>query len=125
VPLHILFAAVDLIIIGLAIPMLRRMVPPNNYYGFRVPATFADKWVWYEANARAGRDMVAFGIIHLATTLLLRLFMNEALYGLVNSALLIVGLIALTTIGWKRANHLLAERQSQTPSMNRGRPTSL
>jgi uncharacterized membrane protein len=113
VPLHILFAAVDLLTIGLAIPMLRRKVPPNNYYGFRVPATFADEWVWYEANALSGRDMLWFGILHLATTLLLRLFMNEAVYALTNAAILIAGLIAITVTGWKRANRLLVQRQSR------------
>ena len=45
---HVLMAA-------LSLPLIARRVPPNQLYGFRVPATYADRRVWYAANAASGR----------------------------------------------------------------------
>ena len=42
-----------LVLMAVAVPLARRRVPPNAWYGLRVPATFADREVWYAANARA------------------------------------------------------------------------
>jgi len=36
-----LFTSVGLLIIGLAIPLIRRRVPPNAAYGVRTKASFA------------------------------------------------------------------------------------
>ena len=64
-----LFVAVGLLFIGLAIPLIRRRVKPNQMYGLRVPATFANEWVWYEANAASGRDLLYGGLCQLAAAL--------------------------------------------------------
>jgi len=62
-------AGASLVMISIAIPLLLRRVPPNALYGLRVPATFADEWVWYEANARSGRDLLALGAVLMALTI--------------------------------------------------------
>src|SRR5262245_19433458 len=74
--------------IAIAIPLILRRVPPNGLYGLRVPATFADEWVWYEANARFGRSLVFLG------TLLIILGVGLPLFGLGTTAYL-----AWATIG--------------------------
>jgi uncharacterized membrane protein len=51
-----------LLLIGLSIPLIRRMVPPNHWYGFRVPRTLRDPVVWYEANAYSGRCLLGAGV---------------------------------------------------------------
>ncbi len=38
-----MFPLVGLLLIGLGWPMAARRVPPNRWYGLRVPATFADE----------------------------------------------------------------------------------
>lgn len=43
----------------LALPLALRKVGPNVVYGFRTPATLADRSVWYEVNARFGRVLLA------------------------------------------------------------------
>ena len=53
VVLAVVFALTGLLLAGLAVPLMRRRVPPNGLYGLRVAATFADEEVWYEANARS------------------------------------------------------------------------
>lgn len=39
---------------AISVPLVLRWVPPNGLYGFRVPATLADRRVWYAANAASG-----------------------------------------------------------------------
>ncbi|HXH71204.1 MAG TPA: SdpI family protein [Mariprofundaceae bacterium] len=50
---------VSLLFIALALPLVRRKVPPNVIYGFRTRATLGDKTIWYEANAHMGRGLIA------------------------------------------------------------------
>jgi uncharacterized membrane protein len=109
------FTAVGALFIGLAIPLMRRRVPPNALYGLRVPATFADEWVWYEANAQSGRDLFVLGWIELVYAVLLPLLphMTAEKYALANVAYMLVGMLGFAVIGWRRANRLLRERKSQ------------
>src|SRR5688572_8540710 len=69
----LLFAAVGLLLVAGAVPLLRRRVRPNGWYGLRTPATFADEAVWYEANAGSGRDLLLLGLLVLSLALLLPL----------------------------------------------------
>lgn len=55
-----LLAGVGLIVAGY--PLMTRRVPPNYWYGFRVPKTLRDPYVWYEANQVAGRDLFLAGV---------------------------------------------------------------
>jgi hypothetical protein len=56
-----LLAGLGLLTVIVAIPLARR-VPPNRWYGLRVPATLADNEVWYAANQRTGRDLAWLGL---------------------------------------------------------------
>ncbi len=58
----IMQACTSLVLIGWSIPLIRRMVPPNHWYGFRVPRTLRDPIVWYEANAYSGKCLVGAGL---------------------------------------------------------------
>ena len=52
-----------LLMIGLSVPLIRRMVAPNPWYGFRVRRTLGDPAAWYEANAYSGRCFLSAGIV--------------------------------------------------------------
>src|SRR5262249_44698624 len=41
-----------------------RRVPPKSLYGVRGRAT-RDEGIWYEINARAGRDLILLGAVYL------------------------------------------------------------
>lgn len=56
------FVLVGALFIGLAVPLILRRMPPNSFDGLRVSATVADEWVWYEANARSGWDLLWLGV---------------------------------------------------------------
>jgi uncharacterized membrane protein len=112
--LDLLFPAVGLLLALLGWPLAARRIGPNRWYGLRVPATFADTQVWYDANALAGRDIMALGIVVLLVSLLLPLVVNlpEAAYRGVCAALLGGGALVMTVRGWRAANRLLRERRS-------------
>ena len=63
------FVFVGLTFIALGVPLVRRRIPRNRWYGFRVPKTFASEQVWYDANEIAGRDLVVAGAVVAATAL--------------------------------------------------------
>jgi uncharacterized membrane protein len=115
--LNLLLASVGLLLVLIAIPMLLRRIPPNAFYGLRVPATFADEWVWYEANALAGRDLVALGVL-LALVPLMQpaLGLRRGMLPLVWAAVAVIGLLVMTLVAWRRANRLLRQRRTEQPN---------
>lgn len=108
-----IFLFVGLLFVGISLPLIRRRVPPNRTYGLRVPATLADDWVWYEANARSGRDFFALGIAIMVVAVVLpfAVRMREPAYTLAMAGLLLTGTLAICVRGWRMANRLLAERR--------------
>ncbi|HPF36255.1 MAG TPA: SdpI family protein [Candidatus Krumholzibacteria bacterium] len=87
----ILCLATGLLFMGIALPLLRRRVKPNHLYGLRTPETLADEAVWYEANARSARDLLALGA--LVTACALPLFVVEGPY---RQVVLVVWVLVVT-----------------------------
>lgn len=114
----ILFTLAGLLLAGVSVPLIRRRVPPGSGYGLRVPATFADEWVWYEANARSGRDFLVFGLAFSALAAAAALAgLREPAYTAVMTAVLVAGVIAAAAVGSVRAGRLLRRRRAgETPS---------
>lgn len=107
------FSLIGLFFIGLSIPLLRRRVGPNGWYGLRVPATLQDEEIWYEANAKTGRDMLLLGVLQLILALGLPLAADlpPETYAEVNVGVVSVGALLAALLGWFRANDMRAERQ--------------
>ncbi len=108
----LLFAAIGLLLIVFAVPLIRRRVRPNGWYGLRTPATYADEAVWYEANARSGMDLLLVGLLVLSLALLLPLVpaLPSSAHGGVLTAALVGGVLLAAVVGWRRAARLLADR---------------
>lgn len=66
--LNTVIGATALLLVGLSIPLMRRRVRPNWFYGFRTPSTVHDEPLWYDVNARTGRDLLWVGVGGLAIT---------------------------------------------------------
>jgi SdpI/YfhL protein family len=41
-------------------------IPPNRFFGLRIPATIRNESVWYDANALFGRHLVLLGLTMVA-----------------------------------------------------------
>ena len=55
----------------LSVPMIRRRIPRNGLYGFRVAKTLASDDAWYPANEFAGRRLLVLGLIIVVAALVL------------------------------------------------------
>jgi hypothetical protein len=112
-PPTLVFPALGLLLAALGWPMATRRVRPNRWYGLRVPATFADQQVWYDANAVAGRDMIVLGavigVVGLALPHVANVSPSE--YRGICAGLLGVGSVFLAVRGWLLANRLLRQRR--------------
>jgi len=105
------FVGTGVLLVVLSLPLIARRVPPNILYGLRVPATFADEEVWYEANARTGMDMLRLGIALVVLALVLPLTgIAVHVYALAWSAVTVAGTLVMAIVGWRRANRLLSRR---------------
>lgn len=110
---ELLFPAIGVLLALLGWPLAARKIGPNRWYGLRVPATFADRQVWFEANALAGRDMIVLGIVLAAVAMLLPRVarLPQPLYAGICAGLLAAGAMLMTVRGWRGANRLLRDRR--------------
>ncbi len=97
--------ASGVLLIALGIPLWLRRVARNALYGVRFASTLSDDRIWYEINARCGRDFVAIGAGYLAILSAALLFGHSwimPLRVLAPTVILIVALI-VNTIALNRA----------------------
>jgi len=111
---QLLFTGVGALLIVLGIPLAYRRVRPNAFYGLRIPATFADERVWYEANALTGRDITVVGAVLIAVALGLPHVLRLPPEGYVGicTAVLLGGTLGSTIRAWRLANRLWRERST-------------
>jgi uncharacterized membrane protein len=61
--LAFLSGGIGMVILGLAIPLILRRVPPNGIYGIRTKASFASESDWYRINSIGGRHLAVAGVL--------------------------------------------------------------
>lgn len=59
------------LLVLLAIPLWLRRIPPNRFYGVRTRETLADEALWYEVNARSGRDLALAAALFMVGALVI------------------------------------------------------
>ena len=57
--------AAGILMVAAGVPLFLRRIPPNPFYGVRIASTLGNDRVWYEINARAGRDLIGIGTVYL------------------------------------------------------------
>ena len=67
--LLLLYIGSGAVLIILAVPLIKRWVPPNIWYGFRIPQTLNDPELWYPVNEYGGRGLLWIGVITIVTAL--------------------------------------------------------
>jgi len=89
-------------------PLAMRRVPPNKWYGVRLPTTLSDRAIWYEANAVTGFDLIRLGVVLLAVSLGLQFVtgLPELGYVVICLAVMLVGSIRAVSRGARLAERL-------------------
>jgi len=65
-PVIMIHLPAAILVIALAIPLIRRKVKMNRWYGVRIPAAFASEAAWFDLNHYGGRLLLAWGLAMLA-----------------------------------------------------------
>lgn len=102
-----LYAGCGLLFIAIAIPLVQRRVPPNQWYGFRVERTLNDPAVWYPANAYSGRLLIGVGAGVIAVAVIAALIVaqhqppNTGLFVAICTAALLGGLLISVALSFR------------------------
>jgi SdpI/YhfL family protein len=89
-----------------SIPMMLGWIPPNRFYGFRIPATLGSKAVWYAVNARFGRHIFVLGLAMVLLEFVLPIAMRVPVLSAIGTA----GLFVIVVADWRTANRWRRER---------------
>ena len=83
--LLLIFFAIGVLIIGLCIPLIRRKIKPNRFYGFKTPKTLSDPDIWYPVNVYSGKWGLVMGSAMILVGSILYPFesIDEVSYGLI------------------------------------------
>ena len=106
--LQLVFGAVGLLFVVVGLPLSRRQIRPNRWYGLRVPATLKSEKVWYQANAVSGRDFTGFGVSFTLFAVALPRFIHlpDDTYALTCATVLAVGTVIVAIRGIRLATRL-------------------
>ncbi len=103
----IVFLATGSVFIVLSIPLILQQIPPNQWYGFRVPATWGDPEIWYLVNIYAAWRTLWLGVVQIIVSIALYVApgMSVPVYSFIIVALVAFGLIiilvqSISYIGW-------------------------
>jgi SdpI/YfhL protein family len=99
----ITYVIVGLVMIALAVPLIRRQVKPNFFYGYRMPLVLANPDLWYAVNAYFGRLLAGTGVLVVVVALGLYLFagLNLKDYTTDCAAVLLIGLFVTLGLSWR------------------------
>lgn len=61
--LILILAAVAIFTVGISLPMALGRIPPNNWYGVRLPVTYRSRAAWDAANEVYGWWLFASGVL--------------------------------------------------------------
>ncbi len=64
------YLGLNAVLVLASLPLVLRLVPPNRWYGFRLPGTEASLDNWYEINALAGKMFILSMVICAGVNLL-------------------------------------------------------
>ena len=103
--------AIGPVLLLFSLPFIFRLVPPNRFFGFRIPATLRDRSVWYDANAMIARHLFVLGVLLVSLEFVLPVRIRIRMLRAIAS----VGFAAIIIADWRTANRVEQERRTRTP----------
>lgn len=68
-PFALIHLLAGIVIIVISLPLIRRKVKMNDWYGVRIQASFASEQAWFDINHYGGRLFFIWGLTIVATAL--------------------------------------------------------
>ena len=104
----ITFMVTGLLFIGMSIPLIKRKIKINHWYGVRLPQTMKNESVWYTVNEIMGKYILVFGIIIFVLSIILFLIplFTELMSVIILSIISMVGAIGMAMRSIKISNQI-------------------
>lgn len=115
--LLISYLGTSAVMIGCGIPMFRRRVQRNKWFGFRTAATLSSDAIWYPANRAAGRWLIIAGMgTSLVTIAASVLGLTELESVLLITTTLLTGVALCVIAGYSAQKRITHEQSLREPS---------
>lgn len=98
---HLIAAGVA---IAAAVPLIRRRVKMNPWYGVRIPAAFESEARWFEINHYGGKLLFTWGVV-LSAVALVGMVLPGGYWLIYNWGALVVIVGGLAVVIWKVRRH--------------------
>ena len=106
--IFLIYLFVGIIFMAISIPLIKRKVKINNWYGIRLPETMKNEKLWYEVNEKSGKHLFVFGLAICLLTLVLYFskFFSYNVSFLIMTFLILVGTITFAILAFSVTNRL-------------------
>ena len=106
--IFLIYLLMGIIFIAVSIPLIKRKVKINNWYGVRLPQTMKNEEIWYEVNEKSGKHLFAFGIIIIFFSILFYIgnFFSSIVSFVIMTVLIYIGIIVIVVKASSFANKL-------------------
>lgn len=93
----LVYLFIEIIFMAISIPLIKRKVKINNWYGIRLPETMKNEKVWYEVNEKGGKHLFVFGVIISLVSILFYLgaFFSSVVAFIIMTVLILIGTVLL------------------------------
>ncbi len=109
--------AIGPVLVLLSLPFMFRWVPPNRFFGLRIPSTLRNRSVWYDANALNARHLFSLGLFLVILEFVLpRSIRIEALRAIAS-----IGFASIIFFDWRTANRWERQRRAGVTASDRSR----
>ena len=104
----LIYFGVGFLFVGISLPLIKRKIKPNNWYGVRLPQTMKNAEVWYEDNVISGRHLFFFGLAICFLTIILYFgeFFSLNLSFSIMTFLILAGTITIAILAMRVTNKL-------------------
>jgi hypothetical protein len=100
--------AIGPVLILFSLPLLLRWIPPNRFFGLRIPSTLRNKSVWYDANALCAGHLLLLGLF----LVLLEFVLPRSVRIDTLRVIATVGFAAIMIADWRTANRWERQRRN-------------
>lgn len=110
-PIAITHLLVGLMTIAVSLPLIKRKIKMNRWYGIRIPAAFASEQRWFEINEYGGRLLLRCGFLIVAAAVP-EFFLGKLYWaaGALAGAAIMVMVLGMAL--WKIFRHARATKKS-------------
>ncbi len=97
------YIVVSLVLVVLSVPLIRRRVKPNFFYGYRIPLTLDNPDLWFDVTAYFGRLLAGAGVAVALVALGLYLIggLDAKDYATDCAVVLLIGLFVTLGLSWR------------------------